>query len=363
MTSKDRFKMLFITFNDISNSNFGGAQCSRRNYKMLSEFGDVKIYIVSKRSGYESLKSAFKLLFPPYSLEDKLNILKLLREDEYTHVFIDSSLLGNVVCFVNKYFKIPTLTFFHNVEVDYINVRFGKKIIRLPYKFLAWINEKMSIKYSDKIIALNFRDEQRIKELYKRNPDIIIPITFEIKITKNELLKKYKREPKLKEKMCLFIGALSNPNFEGIKWFVEKVADNICTSVKIVGNGFDQKEDELRGNNVEVVGYVESLEKYYLQADCIISPLLSGAGMKVKIAEALMYGKTIFGTTESFEGYEVEYDKLGGLCNTAEEFIEKINKYMNNSSKYNEYSRQVFEEKYTDDVALDKFKQALIAEL
>jgi hypothetical protein len=36
--------------------------------------------------------------------------------------------------------------------------------------------------------------------------------------------------------------------------------------------------------------------------------------MKVKTCESLMFGKNIFATTEAFEGYELDYDKVGALC-------------------------------------------------
>ncbi len=39
--------------------------------------------------------------------------------------------------------------------------------------------------------------------------------------------------------------------------------------------------------------------------DYIISPIFVGGGMKVKTCEALMYGKNIIGTSESFEGYDI----------------------------------------------------------
>ena len=84
--------------------------------------------------------------------------------------------------------------------------------------------------------------------------------------------------------------------------------------------------------------------------------------MKVKTTEALSYGKTIFGTTEAFEGYEVDYKKVGGLCNTTEEFIEAINKYIewwknNGKPAFNEYSYQIFKEKYSYEASMKKFKE------
>lgn len=38
----------------------------------------------------------------------------------------------------------------------------------------------------------------------------------------------------------------------------------------------------------------------------MVMPIFSGSGMKVKTAEALMYGKFLIGTKEAFEGYEID---------------------------------------------------------
>lgn len=43
--------------------------------------------------------------------------------------------------------------------------------------------------------------------------------------------------------------------------------------------------------------------------------------MKTKTAEALMYGKTIIGTKEAFEGYVLD-EKAMKLCSNAQEFID-----------------------------------------
>lgn len=74
-----------------------------------------------------------------------------------------------------------------------------------------------------------------------------------------------------------------------------------------------------------------------------------------------MYGKSIFGTTEAFQGYEIDYEKIGGVCNTAEEFIFKINNYIKKWEKAgkiraNKYSREIFYAKYSYKSSLEKFE-------
>ena len=70
--------------------------------------------------------------------------------------------------------------------------------------------------------------------------------------------------------------------------------------------------------------------------------------MKVKTCEALMYGRNILATSEAVEGYDIDMTKAGALCNTAKEFIEAIQRFSNiQVSRFNEYSRQSFLDKYS----------------
>ena len=87
-------------------------------------------------------------------------------------------------------------------------------------------------------------------------------------------------------------------------------------------------------------------------------PIFSGSGMKVKTAEALMYGKFLIGTKEAFEGYEID-EKIGILCNNANDFIKNINKYSQQNLIYNAPSRTLFIDKYSSDATQELFNSLL----
>ena len=73
-----------------------------------------------------------------------------------------------------------------------------------------------------------------------------------------------------------------------------------------------------------------------------------------------MYGKYIFGTKEAFEGYDIDFDKVGGLCNTKEEFINNINSHFElDNTKYNKYSRNMFQKKYNTERYISEFRNFL----
>jgi glycosyltransferase involved in cell wall biosynthesis len=97
--------------------------------------------------------------------------------------------------------------------------------------------------------------------------------------------------------------------------------------------------------------YVEDLEDYYKKSHIVISPIFIGSGMKVKIAEALMFGKIIIGTQLSFQGYKINNADCY-ICNTKEEFVNKIIDLqyllLDTDLNYSESSRKTYLDLYSD---------------
>lgn len=364
-------KLLFVSASNFDNLNFGGGRASFRNYKLLNKFFTTDLIYLSrdlKKINNNTVLSSTKnkiytmineiFLYSSYlPLSSEKKILRKVIKNKYDFIFLDTSNYGRLAKKIKKINpNIKIFTFFHNIECDYIRaiIKIDKSIL----KYLNYIklrsniyNEKLAVKYSDYLITLNSRDTKRLYEVYGGKSNLELPVTFEDKYSQNI-------NSLLKEKdYILFIGSLFFANYHGIKWFVENVMPQINKKLLIVGKDFETKKSELERENVEVIGSVDDLTPYYLNTSCMIMPIFEGAGMKVKTAEALMYGKTIYGTTEAFEGYEVEYNKVGGLCNTKEEFIEKINNDKNNI--FNKYSRKVFLEKYSFESSVNKMQKFL----
>lgn len=354
------YKILFISFNNFNDLKYGGGQCSNRNYNALKKISQVETYQIQKKSTFKSGLSILKGFYPPTDQNDISNILSIIKQKSIDIVFFDGSLFGNILEEIKfKFENLKIITFFHNVELKYLDVRFGNKLRKHFYYLLAKDSEKKHLKYSDKTIALNKRDSKQIKNIYDGEIDYIIPITFKDKLNSNlNDIKTRKNTNK-----CLYVGALRRDTFEGIKWFSKNVVPYISGELDIVGKNFETKRNILEKEKVNVIGTVEKLDDYYFNSSCVVLPILSGAGMKVKTAEALMYGKTIFGTTEAFEGYDANFDKIGGICNGADEFINKINGLFNKSNNiFNIYSRKLYEDKYSTKASDEIFNQ-LINEL
>lgn len=359
-------KILFISFS-LSHGFYGGAIGSRRNYDSIcSLFGKDNVIVhkldvlPSKTIIDKMRKVVSKVLF----LSDfTSSIFKSTSFHDYDIVFLDSTLLGIIAKKLRKEnYRGKIISFFHNCEFDLFSQMIKDKSIisRLLTKRFAKMNEMYSLKYSDKCAALNNRDIKRIKELYGYEVACKIPVSIPDTVAARPGLIDWDLELHDKLKL-IFVGSNFFPNIQGIKWFVENVYPYVNIDLVIVGKGMDVLRKSINNPQIQILSDVPDLTTYILDADFVLLPILMGSGMKLKTCESLMYGKNIIGTTESFQGYEVEdYNKIGALCDKAEDFINAINSIDRSSFKrFNKCSRQLYLEKYSFDSTLHLFAKLL----
>jgi glycosyltransferase involved in cell wall biosynthesis len=107
----------------------------------------------------------------------------------------------------------------------------------------------------------------------------------------------------------LFTGTLNySPNSDGIRWFVEEVwplvrRERPDVTLDIVGRNPTPAVLELdRHAGVTVVGPVPAMGPEFARATAIVVPIRTGAGMRMKIVEAMSAGRPIVSTSLGCEG-------------------------------------------------------------
>lgn len=341
-------KILFLSGNDtFEKIGHGGTIVSKGNYDILTDaFGRKNVYtllitgntfdekkrikyIPKHKNRYEYFINSL-FLRGRYNIKKEKIILNYIKNENFDMVFFDGSLYGKIVKKV-RHMGIETIVFFHNVEKDFAyNIIQKKGWIYLPQYWSAWYNEKMSVKYSNKLIVLNERDKKQLNLYYKVEPDLVIPVWHTDKYT----AQRDKTEAGIKSRTLLFVGnAGLQANVDGITWFVKNVMIHLPEfTLFIVGKGFENYKNIITGKNIRVVGTVAELDDYYYEAGAVVSPIQYGAGMKTKTAEALMYGKAVFASDEALAGYQVT-DVYGiWRCNNAEEYIRCIREFWDNGN-------------------------------
>jgi glycosyltransferase involved in cell wall biosynthesis len=288
------------------------------------------------------------------------NFLNIIAINNIQKIFVDGSNFGEIVRHVKlKYPQVHIYTFFHNVEARFFwgSLKEKKSLRALAVCIANYLVEKKAVIFSDKIICLNERDSQLLKIIYGRSATHISSMALEDKLPSNflNLINPFRT------KYALFVGGDFYANRVGIAWFVKNVATKINCKVCIVGKGLERYRYELElVDNVKVIGAVESLAEWYLNAHFVIAPIFDGSGMKTKVAEALMYGKKVIGTPEAFSGYEEIVQRVGVVCKTEDDFVRAIadtNKmYL---ADFAQDLRDIYEKKYSFEAAKERFMNIL----
>jgi polysaccharide biosynthesis protein PslH len=107
----------------------------------------------------------------------------------------------------------------------------------------------------------------------------------------------------------VFTGTLGyQPNSEGIAWFADSVWPQVLRAVPdaqldIVGRAPPPSVLALNERpGITVVGPVPLMAPYFERAHAVIVPILTGAGIRVKIVEAMAAGRAIVSTSLGWEG-------------------------------------------------------------
>lgn len=133
----------------------------------------------------------------------------------------------------------------------------------------------------------------------------------------------------------LFYGAMSRPeNYLSAIWFIENVMPKITDldiRFIIVGNRPAEILNKYKSDRIVITGFVENIEPYFEQSLCFVAPLILGAGIKVKILEALSSGIPVLTNHIGIEGIHAPRESVYFHCESAGEYEEKIRKLYNKS--------------------------------
>lgn len=325
-------KILFFSTNLINHNIDGGIKVSLQKLEFLqSIYGkdNVDIVYIDAPSFLIRLKNFIFRQPYGYTREVKKNLSRILT-NPYSLVFFNGSIMGGYIKkFKDKKYRI--LCFYHNVEFLFYKdkARASKKIFDYIYINYVKYNEKLAINFSDYNLCISKRDKKQFYDIYKKNMDFVFYTAFnvgDIKTIKEQ-----------KEKYCLFVGSSFFANYDGVSWFIENVLPFISYKLYLIGTISNAMYEKYKSNpKIEYLGFVDDLSSYYNAAAFVVSPIFSGSGLKTKTIEALSYGKNIIGTKEAFVDIEIDINKIGGLAETAEEFINIINSFnvLDNVNKF-----------------------------
>ena len=127
--------------------------------------------------------------------------------------------------------------------------------------------------------------------------------------------------------LLLFVGSKTAPNVDGLAWFVEQVWPQIRAArpaARLLVAGSVTQSYAVGSPGVSYLGLVPSLDELYRRAGIVISPLRVGSGLKVKLIEALSWGKAVVATPTTAQGVQDLVKDCIALADGAAQFAEAI---------------------------------------
>lgn len=168
------------------------------------------------------------------------------------------------------------------------------------------ILESMIRRKADMIGVCSEVDRQRLESSRCRASLLVVPNSF-------PCMPALPLRPVGNVAKLLFVGTISYPpNEDAILYFCERILPHIRNGCRrdirltIVGRRPSAKVTALaEGSSIVVAGDVDSVEPYYDEADLVVVPIRYGGGTRIKILEALSFGRPVVSTSIGAEGLEL----------------------------------------------------------
>ena len=329
LLKKER-RILFVHFHDLHDPS-GGARRAFQNLTGCMKYGRCDTYQTGRK--HSEVRSGLEhcLFIHPDECEE---IVEILNRGGFDTVFFDTSLYGDAVGWIHmRCPNVRTVVHSHNFEKHYFQDE-ARGETGSPLPGLAADCERSALTAGDVLVFISEDDQRNICREYglSRKNAYVIPPALADSFDPTSV---YSNE----EPYVLFLGSAFFGNTEAASFLLEKVAPNVGLQVLIAGKGMDA-EFTRPYENAKITGYVPSLAGLMNGAAAFVSPVFSGSGSKVKIAEALMHGKYIIATEESLAGYDTSRMAVS-VCRTADDFVQAI-RHLDRSKTFYRQNRDLF---------------------
>ncbi|WP_290653993.1 glycosyltransferase [Idiomarina sp.] len=163
-----------------------------------------------------------------------------------------------------------------------------------------------------------------------------------------------------------FLGGYSHmPNIDAVEYIAEKVMPLLAKkrpdiTLYVYGSNMPEAFEELEAENVKMVGFAEDLDDVFLQHRIFVAPLLSGAGIKGKVLEAMAYGTPTVLTEVAAEGTGLTHAVSTLIAQKPEEWVDAIIKLYDDETLWQQFadnSATLVKEKFSYEHGLKQFAE------
>jgi len=302
------------------------------------------------------MSSAFLNLFSKksYNVERFVNkdfeqlLIKFLNQENFDIIQFESIYTAPYLETVKKYSSAKMICRVHNIEhaiwhqlAEQEKGLFKKKYIKLLAERLKQY-ELATLNHFDSLLTISEKEGTELQKLDVHTPQHNLPFGIE-KI-------RFQQHHITQEKQSIYhLGSMDwLPNQEGVSWFVQRIWPLVIKkqpglTFYIAGRNMPKAFFRYRSKTIEVVGEVDDMTAFSLEKNIMILPLLSGAGLRIKVIEAMMLGKTIISTTCGIQGVALKHKQQILIADSPEEFADLIDWCLKNPKEAREIGRNAQE--------------------
>lgn len=349
-----RFEIRLICWGDISKKKEIELENSKIKHNVIYTDPSLK----SKLRKIANIESSLNLfnrnanLISNYCSGQMLKTLKAYKDEGFIPDFIILE-WSNTVVLANEVKKIFPSTKIVASEHDVTFVGYGRKkdyfkgLKKLIWNIKYWQEKRVEIRaleLCDYIVPHN-RDNIDIlvnAGIPRNKLKWLIPFFHDMS---NCVRNSNKRD-------IMFFGAMHRPeNYLSALWFIENVfsrLEDLPLRFVILGSNPPEQVKKYENERIRVTGYVESFQPYFEKSMCMVAPLVLGAGIKVKVLEALSSGIPLLTNDIGIEGIPAREDYEYFHCKKPKEYEDIIRKIYKNELdvKYLEKNSKCLINKY-----------------
>lgn len=334
----------------------------RYDSKCLADCCDVKYFTLNSRK-----KIVNCLLHPftaPYfasrnSRAFYKEIIRIIKNRNIEVIHAEYAAMGVYIKVKKKFPNIKFNLVLHDVTAQSYQRKYEKaqgiKKFIIKHEYLKVLkNEKNAVNHADSVMVFCEKDKLIVKQLYSPKNVLTINTYFGL-----DRIARVPTNFNNRNGLC-FMGQMGRHENEEAALRLINIYNRARSKLHdvplfIIGANPPQSLLNLVDDNIKVCGYVPNIEEIMAKCKIAIFPLISGAGIKIKVLTGMALGIPTITTSVGAEGIDESGDVLN-IANTDDEIIETLLRLLKNNELYvsqaykiKEYVVENFSWKKTED--------------
>lgn len=126
-----------------------------------------------------------------------------------------------------------------------------------------------------------------------------------------------------------WLGGEASPNVSALRWYANEVLPRVRAVIpdfvtRVSGANPPLSVQCMACDGLQLLGFIESADALYRAARVAVSPVLAGAGVKIKTIEALQYGVPVVATSVGAEGLGVTDGGVIDISDDPAEYASRV---------------------------------------